>query len=208
MTVEANFPEAHSTVITAQDDDLDLHIAKGLAENADLHHMIEQAGPSLREDIVSTIKQNCSGMYAVPHFGFSVYTADGCYRFLHAALELDALHGCFNVHEVRRTLKMFPSKIEDVYRQTWVRISNQSRNLSSHVRAVLVWALYASRPMTLEELERAVATSLETHTFEASRRVPGANLMSMCRGLVVVEEESRLVRLVRELPINPSIHCS
>ncbi|KAH6909937.1 hypothetical protein BKA70DRAFT_1425651 [Coprinopsis sp. MPI-PUGE-AT-0042] len=54
--------------------------------------------------------------------------------------------------------------------------------------------------MRVEELERAVATSPETHKFEASRLVSGATLMSLCRGLITVEEESQLVRLVRRVP--------
>ncbi|KAH6906060.1 hypothetical protein BKA70DRAFT_451709 [Coprinopsis sp. MPI-PUGE-AT-0042] len=50
--------------------------------------------------------------------------------------------------------------------------------------------------MTMEELERAVATSPSNHKFEAGRLVPGTTLLSICGGLITVEEESRLVRLV------------
>ncbi|KAH6909815.1 hypothetical protein BKA70DRAFT_176896 [Coprinopsis sp. MPI-PUGE-AT-0042] len=50
--------------------------------------------------------------------------------------------------------------------------------------------------MTIEELERAIATSPETHKFEPHRLVPGMTLMALCRGLVTFEEESRVVRLV------------
>lgn len=55
--------------------------------------------------------------------------------------------------------------------------------------------------MTIEELECAVATSPETHKFESHRLVPGAIFISLCRGLITVEEESSLVRLVRKLQI-------
>ncbi|KAH6905333.1 hypothetical protein BKA70DRAFT_501467 [Coprinopsis sp. MPI-PUGE-AT-0042] len=46
-----------------------------------------------------------------------------------------------------------------------------------------------------QELQHAVATSPEDDKFNATRLVPEATLMGLCRGLVVLEE-SRMVRLV------------
>ncbi|KAH6902939.1 hypothetical protein BKA70DRAFT_1079825, partial [Coprinopsis sp. MPI-PUGE-AT-0042] len=60
--VEVKFPDAQNFTIAAQDTDLDLHIAKVINESADLELLLEQAGPSLREEIISSIKQNCGGM--------------------------------------------------------------------------------------------------------------------------------------------------
>ncbi|KAH6916394.1 hypothetical protein BKA70DRAFT_1092729, partial [Coprinopsis sp. MPI-PUGE-AT-0042] len=176
-TVEANFPEAHTFHIVAQDADIDLHIAKGIDENAELQRLVKE-DPELKDEILSSIKRNCGGM------------------FLHASLQLDALCECLSAEDVRETLKEFPPSIEDVYRQTWVRISHQSRKHAPLAKAVLVWVLNAARSMTIEELERAVATSPDTHKFTPSRVVPGTTLVSICGGLITVEEESRLVRLV------------
>ncbi|KAH6889045.1 ankyrin repeat-containing domain protein [Coprinopsis sp. MPI-PUGE-AT-0042] len=175
--VEANFPEAHTFHIVAQDTDIDLHIAKGISKSAALRRLL-QVIPSLRDGIISSIKRNCGGM------------------FLHASLQLDALGECFSAQDVRDTLKSFPSSIEDVYRQTWARISNEGHNHASLAKGVLVWVLNASRSMTIRELERVVATSPDTHKFEPDRLVPETTLISLCGGLIVVEEESRLVRLV------------
>ena len=119
-------------------------------------------------------------------------------RFLHASLQMDALRQCVSVHQVRCILNGFPSQIEDVYFQTWSRILEQGQHAISVFKALLVWVLNASRSMTLDELERAVATSSETYKFEPDHVVPGSTLIAMCRGLVLVEEESRLVRLVRK----------
>jgi hypothetical protein len=119
-------------------------------------------------------------------------------RFLHASLQLDAVCQCATAYEVRQSLEAFPSKIEDVYRQTWKRILEQQ---SSHVllaQTALVWVLNASRPMRIEELECAVATAPGTHNFENARVAPGTTLVALCHGLVTLEEESQLVRLVRK----------
>ncbi|KAH6889026.1 hypothetical protein BKA70DRAFT_884392 [Coprinopsis sp. MPI-PUGE-AT-0042] len=176
-TVESSFPAAHTFPIIAQDTDIDLHIAKGINENAELQRLL-QDDPELRDEIISTIKGNCCGM------------------FLHASLQIDALGECLSAQDVTDTLKAFPSSIEDVYRQTWARISNESHKHASLAKAVLVWVLNASRSMTIDELERAMATSPDTHKFEPRRLVPETTLVSLCGGLIAVEEESRLVRLV------------
>jgi ankyrin repeat domain-containing protein 50 len=105
---------------------------------------------------------------------------------------------CVSEREVRRTLKTFPLKIEDVYLQSWDRILKQNEEHISLAKAVLVWVINAARPMTLDELERAIATCPDTYRFQPDRLVPGATLISLCRGLVTVEEESRIVRLARK----------
>ncbi|KAH6909910.1 hypothetical protein BKA70DRAFT_179835 [Coprinopsis sp. MPI-PUGE-AT-0042] len=178
MAVEARAADAHCFAVTAQEDDLNLHIDQEIARSHDLQCLLKKAGSPLRDEIVSLVKTKCGGM------------------FLHASLQLDALCRCINAREVRQTLDAFPSRIEDVYVQTWHRILEQKTNHVMFAKAALVWILNASRPMMIEELEHAVATSPDTYKFEPDRLVPGTTLVSLCRGLVTLEEESGLVRLV------------
>ena len=119
-------------------------------------------------------------------------------RFLHAAFQMDALRSCVNLRQVRRVLEEFPSQIEGAYAQTWNRILDEDEENLTLVKMVFVWVLTATRSMTLQELERVVAVCPETFKFEADRVVPGSTFLAMCRGLLVVEEESQIVRLVRE----------
>ena len=109
------------------------------------------------------------------------------------------------MQDVRETLDNFPSSIEDVYLRTWQRIHSQTPRLIALAKAVLVWVVSASRSMKLEELECAVATSPTSHRFEPGRVVAGSTLLALCRGLVIYEEESHIVRLVREFLPN-SLH--
>ncbi|KAH6909906.1 hypothetical protein BKA70DRAFT_1221560 [Coprinopsis sp. MPI-PUGE-AT-0042] len=176
--VKAHAPDAHCFSIFAQEGDLDLHIAQEITRSSHLANLLQRPGSSLRDEIISLVKSKCGGM------------------FLHASLQLDALCECATAYEVRRTLQAFPSKIEDVYRQTWQRILEQK---SIHVllaKAVLVWVLNAARPMTIDELECAVAMAPNTFTFQPDRLAPGTTLEAFCHGLVTIEEESKLVRLV------------
>ncbi|KAH6909839.1 hypothetical protein BKA70DRAFT_1148398, partial [Coprinopsis sp. MPI-PUGE-AT-0042] len=175
---QAQASNTHCFPIIAQDGDLDIHINQEIARSRALTNLLEKAGSFLRDEIVSLVKGKCGGM------------------FLHASLQLEALCECATAHEVRQTLEGFPSRIEDVYLQTWHRILGQKPSHVLLAKATLVWVLNASRSMTIEELERAVATSPETFKFEPNRLAPGTTLIAFCRGLVMFEEESRLVRLI------------
>ena len=113
---------------------------------------------------------------------------------------MDALRPCISLHQTKRILEDFPSQIKDAYLQTWRRILDEEEECVLLIKVVFLWILNAERSMTLQELERAVAMSPDTFKFEAHRLVPGTTLIATCRGLLVVEAESQIIRLVREWP--------
>lgn len=119
-------------------------------------------------------------------------------RFLYASLQLAALQQCATIHDVEKTLQEIPRGMEAFYVETWMRILDQDQMDILLVKTALLWILTASRAVTLEELESAVATDPNTHKFDPNRLIPGVKLIGLCRGLVTVDEESGLVRLVRE----------
>ncbi|KAH6903527.1 hypothetical protein BKA70DRAFT_1081027, partial [Coprinopsis sp. MPI-PUGE-AT-0042] len=174
--VEAHFPDARCFPIVAQDRDIELHIAQEISRSPELSRLL--ADSALREDVVASIKEKCGGM------------------FLHASLQLNTLQECSSVYDVKQTLDDFPAKIEDVYLQTWNRILDHPSMKVLLAKTILLWILTAPVSMTIEALQHAVATCPETHKFNRERVVDEALLIGLCHGLVVVEEESRLVRLV------------
>ena len=129
-------------------------------------------------------------------------------RFLHASLQLDALKKCLSPHSMRQILDCFPSKIEDVYHETWKRILNQDPEHVELAKAALMWVVYAGRTMTVAELCHAIANNPETHRFESDRVIPLSTITGLCHGLLTVDRESRLVRLVRESTLSPPIFTS
>ncbi|KAH6910052.1 hypothetical protein BKA70DRAFT_1424554 [Coprinopsis sp. MPI-PUGE-AT-0042] len=176
--LEERFPNAHHFSIAAQDSDLELHINSQLDRGQELWKVLEQGGASFRTDLVASIKEKCGGM------------------FLHASLQLAALQHCASVRNVRETLATFPPKIEDVYRQTWTRIVGQASSNGLFVQNCLIWVLNAPKSMTVEELQHAAAVCLETHKFDPERIVHIDTIVLLCRGLLVVDKETELVRLV------------
>ncbi|KAH6890197.1 hypothetical protein BKA70DRAFT_873758 [Coprinopsis sp. MPI-PUGE-AT-0042] len=176
--LDSCFPGAHRFSIRAQDRDLELHVAKEIERSPALRTILNQGGPSLRNKIMSTVKEKCEGM------------------FLHASLQLDALRCCANIHAVEKTLEDFPRQIEDVYQRTWKRIEAQAPETAVIAKNALIWVLCATRSLKIEELCHAVATCPVTHKFDRNRLVDEATLMALCRGLVSVEEETNIVRFV------------
>ena len=112
---------------------------------------------------------------------------------------MNALRDCVSVHQIREMLDKFPTQIEEVYIRTWHRILEQSQESVALAKQALIWVLYASRSMTIDELVQATATSPETHCLDPMRVVPATTILALCRGLLVMEEESKLVRLLRKL---------
>jgi hypothetical protein len=61
-SVEDSFADAKVVQIEAQDDDLDLHISEVLENSPDLQAIFKRSPPSLREEIVFSVKSKCDGM--------------------------------------------------------------------------------------------------------------------------------------------------
>ncbi|KAH6884737.1 hypothetical protein BKA70DRAFT_136350 [Coprinopsis sp. MPI-PUGE-AT-0042] len=177
-SLEPCLPGVHRFPIVAQDRDLDLHINKAISHSTTLETILKHADLQLREKIMMTIKRKSGGM------------------FLHASLQLDALGDCTSVSDVEKTLEDFPQRVEDVYQRTWDRILDQTPGRTRLAQHVLAWVLCATRSLKIEELRRVVATCPSTHKFDPNRLVDEGTLIGLCRGLVSVEEETKLVRFV------------
>jgi ankyrin repeat domain-containing protein 50 len=119
-------------------------------------------------------------------------------RFLHAKLQLEALRDCVTVIDVEETLEALPTDINAIYMKTWERILAQRVKHSNLAKLVLLWITHAHGEMTIETLRRAVAVLPETYAVEPRRMVSQEILLSVCCGLVSVDETTKLVRLIRE----------
>ncbi|KAH6879727.1 hypothetical protein BKA70DRAFT_1207317 [Coprinopsis sp. MPI-PUGE-AT-0042] len=174
--LQRQFAGAQVFKIAASPSDLDLHIKHFLRHTPELMALLE--GTDLEEQIAETIHQKSGGM------------------FLHAKLQLKALRTCVSALDVEETLHGFPSDIKEIYAKTWERILAQGPKQSNLAKLVLLWITHADGEMTIDTLRRAVSTCPETYAFEPKRMVPEALLLSVCCGLVSVDEKTRLIRLI------------
>jgi ankyrin repeat domain-containing protein 50 len=106
-------------------------------------------------------------------------------------------------------LQEFPADIDSVYKHTWERILAQGPKHSRLAKLILLWVTHADGEMTVDTLRCALAASPETYTFEPKRMIPEALILTVCCGIVTVDEKTRLVRLIREFHryITNRVHC-
>ena len=76
------------------------------------------------------------------------------------------------------------------------RIEGQLEDEKVLAKQVLSWITCAMRPLTTSELEHALAVESEEPELDLENICPVYHMVSVCAGLVTVDEESGIIRLV------------
>ncbi|KAE8139795.1 hypothetical protein BDV38DRAFT_291075 [Aspergillus pseudotamarii] len=120
-------------------------------------------------------------------------------RFLLAKLHLDSLMDMKLPRDIKTALDTLPrgSKAYDcAYREAMDRVNRQGPISVKFAKKVLSWITCAKRPLSTMELQYAL-TVREIDEPELEDNLPQvADIVSVCAGLVTVDEESDIIRLV------------
>jgi hypothetical protein len=111
---------------------------------------------------------------------------------------MDSLANKASRRAVREALKRLSKGVDEIYDEAMKRIEGQSEDDRTLAKAVFAWITYAHRPLTLNELQHAVAVVPDMKNMDPDALVDEQILISVCAGLVVVEEESSIIRLIRK----------
>ncbi|KAH0559932.1 hypothetical protein GP486_003547 [Trichoglossum hirsutum] len=133
-----------------------------------------------------------------------VEAADG--MFLLARLHIDLLQGKTTKKQVKLALEKVSKRFQgseelvQVYDQAYdeaiKRIESQSHEKSALARNVLSWITYAQRQLTTGELCHALAIELGEEDLDEDNVPDVEDIVSVCAGLVTVDEVSNIIRLV------------
>ncbi|KAB8300991.1 hypothetical protein EYC80_002915 [Monilinia laxa] len=137
--------------------------------------------PTLRKTIVGKIAEKAHGMFLLVH------------------MHIEAIASELKISRVRKALNSLPEILDKTYDDALKRIAEgQDANRTSLAMSILMWLSCAKRPLTVCELQHAMAiTELD----------PGQNeldeddfydqdlLLTVCAGLVVIEPDSGVIRL-------------
>ena len=93
-------------------------------------------------------------------------------------------------------METLPKDLNDIYKETFQRIFDQDPDDIQLAKRILSWLSYSQRPMTVEELQQALAIEPSTKKMDWDAISEESVLVSVCGGLVTVEDESRVIRLV------------
>ncbi|KAI9782389.1 MAG: hypothetical protein M1839_005262 [Geoglossum umbratile] len=143
----------------------------------------------LQEEIMTEIAQAVDGM------------------FLLAQLHLDSLIGRRSPKAIRmamRHLRKEPTLLSDdkakaldsAYEQAMERIEGQMGDQTMLAKQVLAWITCAKRALTTSELRHALGVEIGTSRFDEENLPELEDTVSVCAGLVTVDEESDIIRLV------------
>ncbi|OBT86225.1 hypothetical protein VE02_05891 [Pseudogymnoascus sp. 03VT05] len=121
------------------------------------------------------------------------------FRFLLAHLQLDSLIGKRSPKAVRTALKSLPSgsnAYDDAYKDAMIRMEGQLLDQKDLAWQVLSWITCAKRPLTMVELQHALAIELGESSLDEDNLPQIDDMVTVCAGLVTVDEESEIIRLV------------
>ena len=120
-------------------------------------------------------------------------------RFLLAQLHLDSLIGQPSPKSLRNALRTLPTGLDGydkAYHEAMERINCQVTAFRKTAKQVLSWIVHAKRPLTTVELQHALAVEMDEPGLDTENLPDIEDLVSVCAGLVAVDEESHIIRLV------------
>ncbi|KAL8785217.1 MAG: hypothetical protein Q9213_003486 [Squamulea squamosa] len=165
--------------IRASEHDIRRYISSQITHQPRMQKHIE-ADPSLLSLIEETIVQKSDGM------------------FLLAQLHVGALATKHTRKAIRSALQSLPAELDNTYDEALQRINDQNHEDAALAKNALLWAVLASNPLTVVELQHAIGTmSLDNEIELDEEDLPDADiLISVCAGIIIIDSESNVVRLV------------
>jgi hypothetical protein len=101
-----------------------------------------------------------------------------------------------NRREIRKALDSLPDKLDDIYDEAMKRIRSQDENDAHLAERVLYWVSYALKPLTVMEIQHALAVEPGDKYLDEEALTDEILLVSVCAGLVTIDQGSKILRLV------------
>ncbi|KAI0200861.1 hypothetical protein F4808DRAFT_460373 [Astrocystis sublimbata] len=124
-------------------------------------------------------------------------TVDG--MFLLAQLHFASLKGKDTPKAIRTAVQKLATgsnAYDTAYAAAMERIQGQLQEQAERAKQVLSWITCAKRPLTKRELQHALAVEVNKPQLDEDNLPQIQDVVSVCAGLVTVDEESSIVRLV------------
>lgn len=194
--IEELFLSAKRLDIYATNEDVQKYVEGRIAQEPRLARVVG-TDPALRETVVKQITGNVEGMYVFLLSSVCPFF-DILHRFLLAELHMDSLSTRSNRRDIRIALDRLPAEVNATYDLVMERIAGQSEGDRTLAEQLLSWVAYACRPLSIRELQHASAVSPDMTDIDPDAIIDELTLTSVCAGLVVIDEHSNTIRLVRK----------
>ncbi|KAJ5153393.1 ankyrin repeat-containing domain protein [Penicillium canariense] len=171
------FAEFPSLEINASVDDIRLYLTSRINE---LPNFVSR-DPSLQELVCSTITELVDGMFLV------------------AKLYIDSLRKKRSIRALKDALSDMPggsAAYDYAYQDAMHRIESQTLDEKTLSKQVMCWLTCSQRPLTLTELQHALAVKPGERAFDDENLSDIRAMITPCAGLVVFDDRSHIIRLV------------
>ncbi|KAK7431993.1 hypothetical protein QQZ08_001613 [Neonectria magnoliae] len=184
--VEDHFKSSPSLEIRASRQDVETYVQHNMAH---LPHIIQE-NSRLQDEIKSSISEAVDGMFLLAH------------------LYLNSLEDIFEVPKIRKALVNMQKQsqrssdedraelLASAYDQIMDRINGQKRGNRELAKRILSWITFTNRPLSVIELQHALAVRVGDAELDEDKILHIKDIVSVCTGLVTVDEESQVIRLV------------
>lgn len=178
--------------IRASDDDIRTYV------DAQISYGRSKILLEMRAEASIGIAKAADGMYVLFNWADLHQLINLLSRFLLAKLDLDSLLDAKLPKEVKERLNNLPKGSQaysDAYQGIMKRVEHQGPKSVKFAKSVLSWVTCAKRPLIMLELQHALAVEIGSHAFNEEYLPQAQDLISVCAGLVTVDEDSNTIRL-------------
>ncbi|KAJ7028077.1 hypothetical protein C8F04DRAFT_1399130 [Mycena alexandri] len=177
ITPDSVLPNPATLEIRANEDDVGRYVDAQIRRSPRLSKHV-QSRINLREEIHSAITCAVDGM------------------FLLAKLHIESFSTKSTVKGVREALKTLPKTLNNSYNDAMKRIGEQNEESRAIAHSTLTWVANAKRPLTVLDIQTALAVEPGTKSLDEDNILDMEIILSVCAGLVIVDEQLLVVRLV------------
>ncbi|KAJ7154132.1 hypothetical protein C8R46DRAFT_837734, partial [Mycena filopes] len=163
--------------IHASIDDIQTYLKAEIERSSNLSRHLE-IQPTLAEEILTNISNRVEGM------------------FLLAKLHIRSLATKGNIKDVRKALQILPKTLQETYADVLKRIDNQSNEDRDIAKEALSWITNAKQVLSVAELQDALAIESGTQELDKENLTDIKKILSVCAGLIIVDEHLSVVRLM------------
>ncbi|EXJ78295.1 hypothetical protein A1O3_09456 [Capronia epimyces CBS 606.96] len=175
LNIRGRFHDPLVINIRADPGDLRGFLERTIDDHPDLEYPMDD---ELKEQILTTLSDNANGLFLLP------------------ALQIRIILDQITIAEVRNTLRHLSMSLTEAFQSTINRISNLYSTRRDLASRTLMWISHARRPLTVAELQHAMALRLEDRDLDRDNFPSLRTVVDCCCGLIEVDHESSLVRLV------------
>jgi ankyrin repeat protein len=97
---------------------------------------------------------------------------------------------------LERLRKGSEASLDLAYQEAMERVESQDEGLRQLAKCALSWITNAKTPLTTSELRHALAVEIGESEFDKENLPDTEDIVSVCAGLVIIDEESDVIRLV------------